>query len=110
MNVKEYSPTNNDLLKRSIMMKTKLYFIAVVVCALWVAWSVTGHSWARYEESQYFDQTFSVSGRAQVSLENVNGDVAVRRVGVGVGASVEIGVHGLGAVVHTIGPVRPRRV
>ena len=58
-------------------MKTKLYFIAVVVCALWVVWSVTGHSWARYEESQYFDQTFSVSGRAQVSLENVNGDVHI---------------------------------
>ena len=68
---------NNKLLKRSIMMKGKLYFIAAIVCALWVAWAVTDYASDRYEESQYFDQTFSVSGRAQVSLENVNGDVHI---------------------------------
>ena len=58
-------------------MKSKLSSIAVVVCALWVVWAVTSYSWARYEESQYLDQTFSVSERVQVSLENVNGDVHV---------------------------------
>ena len=55
-------------------MKGKLCFIAAVVCALW---AVTGYAWDRYEESQYFDQTFSVSGMARVSLENVNGDVHI---------------------------------
>lgn len=58
-------------------MKNKTTFIAAVVCALWVAWAVAGYASDRYEESQYFDQTFSVSERAQVSLENVNGDVHI---------------------------------
>ena len=55
-------------------MKGRLHFIAAVVCALW---AVTDYAWARYEESQYFDQTFSVSEGARVSLENVNGDVHI---------------------------------
>ena len=58
-------------------MKDRLCFIAAIVCALWAVWVVTGDAWARYEESQYFDQTFSVSGRVRVSLENVNGDVHI---------------------------------
>jgi DUF4097 and DUF4098 domain-containing protein YvlB len=59
------------------MMKGKLHYTAAVVCALWVAWAVMGYASGHYEESQHFDQTFSVSGRAQVSLENVNGDVHI---------------------------------
>jgi hypothetical protein len=59
------------------MMKNKITFIAAAFCALWVTWAVTGYASDRYEESQYFDQTFSVSGRARVSLENVNGDVHI---------------------------------
>jgi DUF4097 and DUF4098 domain-containing protein YvlB len=59
------------------MMKGKTYSIAVVVSALWIVWAVTGYAWARHEESQYFDQTFSVSERVRVSLENVNGDVHI---------------------------------
>ena len=58
-------------------MKGRFCFITVVVCALCVDWAVTDHAWARYEESQYFDQTYSVSERVQVSLENVNGDVRI---------------------------------
>ena len=58
-------------------MKGKLCFIAAVMCALWVVWAVMGYAWARYEESQYLDQTFSVSGRVRVSLENVNGNVHI---------------------------------
>jgi hypothetical protein len=77
MNIKEVSPTNNNLLKRSIKMKGRLYLIAAVVCVLWVVWLVTGSAWARYEESQHFDQTFSASGRTRISLENVNGDVHI---------------------------------
>jgi DUF4097 and DUF4098 domain-containing protein YvlB len=58
-------------------MKGRLYIIASVVCPLWAACVVTGYAWARFEESHHFDQTFSVSGRARVSLENVNGDVHI---------------------------------
>jgi DUF4097 and DUF4098 domain-containing protein YvlB len=59
------------------MMKSKLCFIAAVVCALWVVWSVADDAWARYEESEYFDQTYSVSERPRISLKNVNGDVHI---------------------------------
>jgi len=58
-------------------MKNRLCFISAFACALWGVWAVTSNVWARYEESKYFDQTFSVSEKARVSLENVNGDVRV---------------------------------
>lgn len=58
-------------------MKGKLCFIAAVVCALWIVWAGTGNSWAKYGENQHFDQTFPVSEKARVSLENVNGDVRI---------------------------------
>ena len=70
-------PPNNNLPKRSIMVRGKLNFIAAVVCALWVAWTVMDYGSGHYEESQYFDQTFSVLGRVQVSLENVKGGIEI---------------------------------
>ena len=64
----------NNILKRSIMMKGRYYFLAAVVCALW---AVTGYAWASDEENQYYDQVFSVSDRPRVSLDNVNGNVHI---------------------------------
>jgi DUF4097 and DUF4098 domain-containing protein YvlB len=61
-----------------MMMKNRLCFISAFACVLWAAWTVTGDSWAHSEESQYFEEIYPVSERgAQVSLENVNGDVRV---------------------------------
>jgi DUF4097 and DUF4098 domain-containing protein YvlB len=59
------------------MMKGKSCFIAGIVCALWVVWAVTDYARAHNEESQYFDQTYSVSERPRISLKNVNGDVHI---------------------------------